>query len=241
MKTVKEVSAVTGVSARTLHYYDKIGLLKPAAVTEAGYRLYDEASVEQLQMVLLFRELGFPLKKIRNIIHASDYDRNRTLELQIELLKQKKEHLDALITLANGIKLTGVRCLDMEKMDLEKLDQDRAQAKILWGKTEAWKEFEEKSKNRSKAQEEALGEQVMDLFVQLGAMRDLAPEHEAVQAWVEHLQDFFTQHFYRCTPEILSGLGKMYAGGGSMTENIDAAGGSGTALLASRAIELYCK
>ena len=74
MKTVKEVSRLTGVSVRTLHHYDAIGLLKPAKVTEAGYRLYDDAALGRLQTILLFRELQFPLKEIREMLDAADFD-----------------------------------------------------------------------------------------------------------------------------------------------------------------------
>lgn len=74
MKTVKEVSRITGVSVRTLHHYDAIGLLKPTAVTEAGYRLYDDAALERMQSILLFRELQFPLKDIKRILDAPDFD-----------------------------------------------------------------------------------------------------------------------------------------------------------------------
>ena len=70
MKTVKEVSRLTGVSVRTLHHYDAIGLLKPASVTEAGYRLYDDAALAKLQTILLLRELEFPLKEIRRFCRA---------------------------------------------------------------------------------------------------------------------------------------------------------------------------
>ena len=93
MKTVKEVSLLTGVSVRALHHYDAIGLLKPAKVTEAGYRLYDTASLERLQQILLFRELEFPLKEIKAILESPDFDRNKALEQQISLLELKKEHL----------------------------------------------------------------------------------------------------------------------------------------------------
>ena len=86
MMTVNEVSKLTGVSVRTLHYYDEIGLLSPSEVTESGYRLYDEEAMERLQLILLFRELEFPLKDISGIINSSDFDRNRALEQQIELL-----------------------------------------------------------------------------------------------------------------------------------------------------------
>ena len=97
MMTVNEVSKLSGVSIRTLHYYDTIGLLHPTEVTEAGYRLYDDAALERLQQILLFRELEFPLKEIRGILDAPNFDRNKALEQQIELLTLKKEHLENLI------------------------------------------------------------------------------------------------------------------------------------------------
>ena len=80
MMTVNEVSKLTGVSVRTLQYYDKIGLLSPASYTEAGYRMYDEKALERLQHILLFKELQFPLKEIKGILDSSDFDRNRALE-----------------------------------------------------------------------------------------------------------------------------------------------------------------
>ena len=86
MKTVKEVSKLTGVSIRALHHYDAIGLLKPSQVTAAGYRLYDADALERLYMILVFRELGLSLKEIGEILNASDYDRNRVLEKQISLM-----------------------------------------------------------------------------------------------------------------------------------------------------------
>ncbi len=94
MKTVHEVSRLTGVSIRTLQYYDKIGLLRPAGHTRSGYRLYDDAALERLQQILLFRELEFPLKDIRAILESADFDREKALEQQITLLSLKKEHLE---------------------------------------------------------------------------------------------------------------------------------------------------
>ena len=80
----------------------------------------------------------------------------------------------------------------------------------------------------------------MDLFTRLGGMRELGADAPEVQAWVKELQAYFTEHFYNCTPQILLGLSEMYAGGGSMTENIDAAGGKGTGEFARKAIMIYC-
>ena len=104
MMTVHEVSRQTGVSIRALHYYDQIGLLPPAGLTQAGYRLYDDTALERLQCILLFKELGFPLKEIRGILKSPAFDRTRALEQQIALLEMKKEHLENLIDLARGIK-----------------------------------------------------------------------------------------------------------------------------------------
>ena len=99
MMTVHEVSKRTGVSIRALQYYDSIGLLHPTAVTEAGYRLYDEAALLTLQQILLFRELEFPLKEIRIILTDPDFDRGRAMEQQLRLLKLRRERLDRIIDL----------------------------------------------------------------------------------------------------------------------------------------------
>ncbi|MBR3756185.1 MAG: MerR family transcriptional regulator [Firmicutes bacterium] len=243
MRTVKEVSSLTGISVRTLHYYDQIGLLKPSQVTEAGYRLYDDTALEKLQQIMLYRELEFPLKDIKNIMESSDFDRNRALEQQIEMLTLKKEHLENLITFARGIELLGVKYMDFTAFDTKKLDEYAEEAKKNWGKTDAYKEFEEKAKGRTKAQDQQMGAEIMVLFVEFGEMvrSGCTPADDKVQAQVKKLQDFITENFYTCTNQILSGLGKMYAGGGEFTTNIDKAGGEGTAAFVNQAIEVYCK
>ena len=241
MKTVNEIAQLAHVSVRTLHHYDAIGLLKPTEVTEAGYRLYDDAALERLYLILLFRELEFPLKDIQGILDAPDFDRNRILEQQVELLKAKANHLQTLIHLANGIKLIGVKYLEFNNWDPKKIDEYQAQAETLYGKSEAWQEYTKKAKNRTKEQNKNINDKVMDFFVELGRIKHLSPESMEAQTWVKELQTFFTENFYTCTPQILKGLGEMYAGGGSMTENIDAAGGKGTGAFALEAIRIYCK
>lgn len=239
--TVKQLAKKCGVSVRTLHHYDAIGLLKPAQVTEAGYRLYDEAALERLYLILLFRELGFRLKDTRGILDAPDFDRNRVLDRQIQLLERKQRHLEYITNMARGIRLMGVKHLELNGFDVNKIDDYAEQAKTLYGKTDAYREFEEKTKGRTKSQSDAVNGQVMDFFVRLGKLKDKAPESEDVQNWVRELQAFFTANFYTCTPEILMSLGDMYAGGGAMTENIDAAGGEGTGAFAREAIACYCR
>lgn len=240
MKTVTQIAKQTGISIRTLHHYDAIGLLKPTKVTEAGYRLYDDDALERLYLILLFREIGFPLKEILGILEAPDFDRNRVLEQQIELLETKKTRLDYMINMARGIKMMGVKYLNFDGYEFNKIDEYAAQAKTLYGNTDAYKEFTQKAKTRSAEQSKQLGDGIMEFFVRLGQIRHLGAGSEAVQSWVAQLQAYFTEHFYTCTPQILMGLSEMYAGGGSMTENIDAAGGKGTGEFAREAIAIYC-
>ena len=181
MKTVNEIAQLAHVSVRTLHHYDAIGLLKPTDVTEAGYRLYDDAALERLYLILLFRELEFPLKEIQGILDAPDFDRNRILERQVELLKSKANHLQTLIHLANGIKLIGVKHLEFNNWNPKKIDEYQAQAETLYGKTEAWQEYTQKAKNRTKEQNKIINDKVMDFFVELA----LTQKHEVHYHWVK--------------------------------------------------------
>lgn len=240
MMTVHEVSRLTGVSIRALHHYDRIGLFHPARVTEAGYRLYDDGDLERLQCILLFKELQFPLKEIKGILDSSDFDRNKALDQQITLLEMKKEHLENLIDLARGMKMTGVKNLSFEAFDTKKLDEYARQAKASWGQTPEYREFEVKSKGRTAEENNRISVGMMEIFKEFGSMRETDPAGQAAQEQVKKLQDYITEHFYTCSEKILFSLGQMYVGGGSMTENIDKAGGEGTAEFAYRAIAVYC-
>ena len=97
MKTVKDVAEISGVSIRTLRYYDEIGLLKPTQITEAGYRLYDNKALEKLQEILFFRELEIPLVEIKNIMENPNYDKEKILATQKALLEKKRNRLDGII------------------------------------------------------------------------------------------------------------------------------------------------
>ena len=196
MMTVNEVSKLTGVSIRTLQYYDTIGLLKPIEYTESGYRLYDDTSLERLQQILLFKELEFPLKEIKKIIDAPNFDRNKALEQQIELLTMKKEHLENLISFARGIKGIGVKYMDFKVFDTTKIDEYSKRAKEQWGQTSEFKEFEEKTKNWTKDDEATAANEFMQLFVEFGQMKETNPADEQVQLQVRKLQDYITNHFY---------------------------------------------
>ena len=239
MKTVKEVSRLTGVSVRTLHHYDAIGLLKPTAVTEAGYRLYDEQTLGKLQTILLFRELEFPLKEIKEMLTAEHFDPMAALDDQIRLLELRREKLDRLIEHARHIQNTGVMNMDFKAYDNKKLDAYAQEAKKRWGHTDAWRESQERGKNADQELRDADG--LMDIFRRLGQFRQGDPAAPEAQELIAQLQQYICDHYYNCTNQILYGLGQMYAAGDEMNENIDRAGGAGTGDFARRAIEIYCK
>ena len=241
MKTVKEVSLLTGVSVRALHHYDAIGLLKPTRVTEAGYRLYDDTALRRLQTILLFRQLQFPLKEIRDILDSPGFDPMEALTQQIHLLELQRKHLDNLISHARKIQTTGVFSMDFSTFDTTELDQYTAEAKARWGKTKAWQEYEQKAAGQTAEQKQSTGDALMDIFARFGKIRHLSPESQEAQELVASLQDFITRHYYTCTKPILQGLGQLYIAGDSMTENIDKAGGEGTARFAHDAIEIFCR
>lgn len=237
MKSVSEVSRLTGVSVRALHHYDEIGLLKPAAVTEAGYRLYDDGSLRRLQTILLLRELEFPLRDIRKMLDSPDFDTQAALEQQIALFELKRQRLDALIAHARNLQKEGANAADFEAFDRTKMEQYKQEAREKWGKTAAWQEFAKKDE----AAFPAAGKQLMAIFADLGTLRGLSPEDAAVQTKVSELQAHISANFYTCTPEILSGLGQMYAADERFRQSIDEAGGEGTTDFVCRAIEVFCK
>lgn len=240
--TVNEVSKLTGVSIRALQYYDTIGLLSPCKYTRAGYRLYDAESLERLQQILLFRELEFPLKEIKEIVEAPDFDRDIALQQQIELLTLKKEHLEGLIKLARKIKKSGVNRMEFEAFDTSKIDEYSKRAKELWGNTDEYKEYAKKSKNQTKAERDQLTKDFMQVFAEFGQMREdeLSPASKEVQAQVKKLHDFINENYYKCSYKMLRSLGQMYSSSSEFRENIDNAGGTGTADFTDTAIAVYC-
>ena len=236
--TVKQVSQLTGLTVRTLHHYDQIGLLKPAFVAENGYRYYNQENLARLQEVLFFRELDFPLKEIQQLLDVTEVNRQQVLRDHISLLELKRERLDRIINHARLLTEKGGEVMDFHTFDSSQLEAYKAEAKERWGNTSAFAEFEEKydaSKDRVFTQE------MQAIFEVFGKMQSLEVSHPDVQAQVANLQAYITENFYTCTKEILQNLGLMYVEDERFTTNIDRAGGPGTAAFVSQAIAIYCK
>ena len=125
MRTVKEISELTGISVRTLHYYDEIGLLKPTQKSDAGYRLYDDRALEILQQILFFREFDIPLKEIKAVLENPALERNQILQMQRKMLVAKKERMEHLIASIDDI-LKGENKMDFaifSKTEVEEMFQ----------------------------------------------------------------------------------------------------------------------
>ena len=237
---IKEFAAFTGVSVRTLHYYDEIGLLAPAFVDgSTGYRYYDETSLRRMQEILFYRELDFSLKSIEEILSSPDYDTGKALKEQKRLLILKKERLERLISAIDAA-TKGENV--MSAFDNSEFETYKAEAQEKWGKTDAYKEHAEKTKHYSKDRWNRLTEEMNGIFAQFAACMKTGetPASADAQSLVKALQDHISENYYRCTDEILAGLGQMYVADERFRKNIDAHA-DGTAGFVCEAIAIFCR
>lgn len=237
---IKEFANFTGVSVRTLHYYDEIGLMKPAQVDPiTGYRYYDEQSLLRMQEILFYRELDFSLKSIGDMLSCPDYDRQRALEDQKKLLTLKKERLERLILAIDGAAKGENVMTAFDNMEFEKY---KAEARKKWGKTQSYTEYAEKTGGYSKQKWSDLTESMDHIMAEFAlCMRngDTPDSSEALHL-VKTLQNHITDNYYTCTEQILFGLGQMYVGDDRFRTNIDKHA-EGTAQFIHDAIAAYCK
>ena len=233
---IKEFAAYTGVSVRTLHYYDEIGLLKPAFVDRTtGYRYYDSSSLLRMQEILFYRELDFSLKRIGEILSSPHYDKTAALQEQKQLLILKKERLERLISAIDGAS-RGENV--MNAFDKTKIEGYKQEAKARWGDTAAYTQYTEKVAGKNEADLLSGMESILAEFSACKAQGNV-PSSPAAQELVEKLQNYISNHFYTCTKEILAGLGQMYTADERFKTNIDKHG-EGTAEFISTAITHYC-
>ena len=237
---IKEFADFTGVSVRTLHYYDEIGLLTPAFVDRStGYRFYDENSLLRMQEILFYRELDFSLKSIGEILSSPNYDKNKALKEQKHLLTLKKERLERLISAIDGA-VNGENV--MKAFDNSEFEKHKDEVKEKWGKTDAYREHAQRTKNYSKQKWNDLAagmDQIMAEFA-LCMRKDETPDSAVAQILVKLLQNHITENYYLCTNEILACLGQMYVADERFKNNIDKHA-DGTAAFICEAIEVYCR
>ena len=241
---IKEFADFTGVSIRTLHYYDEIGLLKPAETDKnSGYRYYDEKSAERMFEILFLRELDFSLKSIKDILSSPDYNKKEAFRKQKNLLALKKDRLERLIEALDKAEKGEFDMKSLNNNEYEKAKNSyEKEAKEKWGHTDAYKESQKKTENYSKEKWNDTTDGLMAVFGEFAEIMKSgkgADSDEAI-ATAEKLQAYITENFYTCTKEILSGLGEMYVLDERFRANIDQYG-DGTAEYARNAIRNYCK
>lgn len=241
--SISEMAKLTGVSVRTLHYYDQIGLLCPETAVDSGYRWYGEADVERMQQILFYRELDFPLKDIQMILADPQYDKQEALRRQRRLLQLKRERLDRLLELLEA-NLKGEQTMEFKGFDAAMIEETRRQyaeeARARWGHTDAWRQSQERTASLDETGWTAQMEGMKDIFHRAAALRRSDPAAPEAQALVGEWQAFISTHYYDCTKEILAGLGQMYMADDRFQENIDQFG-EGTAAFLSAAIAAYTK
>jgi DNA-binding transcriptional MerR regulator len=222
---VKEVADLVGISVRTLHYYDEIGLLTPEETTESGYRLYSDENLETLQQILFFKELGFPLKKIKEIINSPSFDRHEALVLQRKMLLEKRKRLDKMIaTIEKTIQHMKGEIQMTNKEKFEGFDFSHnpyeQEARELWG-DEAVDKANAKLGNMTKEEQEAMSKEMNSIYQKLASLRNGSPESDEAQAAIKEWYDFLNNNFGNYSLEAFKGLGQMYVDDVRFTKNID--------------------
>lgn len=217
---VKEVADLVGISVRTLHHYDEIGLLTPEKTTSAGYRIYSDKNLETLQQILFFKELGFPLKKIKEIIDNPSFEYQEMLEMQHKMLIEKKKQLEKMIaTIEKTIQHSKgeIQMSIQEKFDGFDFSKNpyEEEARKRWG-DKAVDEANENVKNMAPFDQGKM----IEVYGKLAAARYLSPDskevQEAIGEWYQLLNKI--GHY---SPEAFKRLGQMYVDDERFTKNID--------------------
>ncbi|MCY7945776.1 MerR family transcriptional regulator [Bacillus atrophaeus] len=245
---VKEVADMTGISIRTLHHYDHIQLLKPASVTESGYRQYSDADLERLQQILFFREIGFRLEEIKKMIDHPEFNREAALRSQKEILLKKKLRLENMIQTVERTMAAIEGREIMSKQDLfaglsmkdieDHQKKYTEEARALYG-TEIVDQTEKKMAAYTKDEWAMMMSEWNGIYERIAGTMTAGPGDPQAQAAVEDFRNHISKHFYECTLDIFRGLGNLYVSDQRFTDNINKYG-PGLAAFLREAIIIYC-
>lgn len=239
---VKEVAELFGISIRTLHHYDKIGLLTPSEITDNRYRLYSEENLETLQQILFFRELGFPLKEIQTMMHNPSFNKKEAFILQRKMLIEKRNKLDKMIenidkTLQHLMGETQYTYKERFENMNRKISQYEEEARHRWG-NQAVDEVSSKLTNLSKDEQIELSDSWDNIFNKLASLRNHTPKSKEVQIEIKQWYDFLNENFSNYSLDAFYGLGQLYIQDERFTKHIDRYG-EGLALFMSEAMKVF--
>jgi DNA-binding transcriptional MerR regulator len=240
--TVKTVSQLAGVSIRTLHHYDAIGLLKPAGVTAAGYRLYSDADLRRLQQILFFREMEVGLEEIRGILDDPAFDRRAALESHREALVARQRRLRRLLrtiditleSLKEGTPMEGESMF--EGFDPSRYEEE---ARERWGDTPEWKESRQRTRRYTREDWAAIRKEAGEITGGIAARMAHGPSDPQVQDLVRRYREHISRSYYDCSAEVFRGLADLYLQDARFTASWERIA-PGLARFMSEAMRLYC-
>jgi len=216
--TVGEVAKLGHVSVRTLHHYDELGLLVPSERSEAGYRLYTDEDLDRLQTVLFFRELGFALEEIRDLIDDPAFDRREALLVQRDLIAEQALRFEAMLGLIDKTITSlegGIHMTKEEKFEVFgdfDPDEYEDEVKERWGDTDAYKESARRTARYTKADWQRFKDESQEINLAITALMDEgvpADDPRAMDA-VDRARLQIDHWFYPCSHEMHANLAKMY-------------------------------
>jgi len=251
MYTINKIAKIAGITLKTLRHYEKVGLLVPSGRTDSGYRQYSEVEVEKLQQILFYRELDFPLLKIKEIMERPGYDKGKALKMQISFLEERAERYQKLSLLAKKT----LRDMEGEKkmkdhelfegFSYEKIlaDQKKYEKEVTekWGNSAAYKESSEKTNKYRKEDWERIQMEMDDLMKELIQCfkEKESVESDRMLSLCDSFRKHMTTNFYECSLEMFSCLGNMYVTDERFTQYYDKHE-KGLAAFYNEAIQNYC-
>ncbi len=247
MYKINEVSKLTGVSIRMLRHYDKIRLLEPSKRTDSNYRIYNDDDISRLYQILLFKELEFPLQDIKQILDDKDFNREKALKTQRNLIFEKKQRLERILESiddtienlgGNVMSKNNFKAFDYEEVKKHQ-EKYKEETEKRYGNSNAYKESQEKTSKYSKNDWERIMGEASIIYEELAKLMDKEPSDEKVQVLIEKWRNHITTNFYNCTIEIFRGLALMYVADERFTKNIDKYK-EGLAQFMSDAMNIYC-
>ncbi|RRJ63192.1 MerR family transcriptional regulator [Paenibacillus oralis] len=208
--TVKDIVQITGITGRTLHYYDRIHLFKPTHLTEKGYRLYDRSSLEKLQTILFLKELDFSLKEIADILKLTKQEQKQILKKQRQTLLSKKQRLETIMAaLEEYVSGNDISNLQIFSSSLPLKEQYANEARFVYGETEAYKVFNETLEKLSPDEKEERFSSMEEIFKQIASRIHQDPSSDEVQRLIEEWKKNLMQ-LMPCDAELLACIANTY-------------------------------
>lgn len=245
--TIKQVADLAGVTVRALHHYDRMGLLKAASRSRSGYRLYDPADLQKLQQIMFFRELGFSLGEIREILNSPGFDRHAALLAHRQILAEKQKRMERLIASVDRTIKAMERGISMEEhvlfdgFDESKLEEYREEARRRWG-TSLVDESCRRTAAYTKEDWDVILTEGREIENSLAVLMDrgAAPDDPGVQQLIGRHFQRINDRFYPCSKEIFRGLGDLYVNDSRFKANYELVR-AGMAEFMRAAIRVYCE